>query len=53
MLDYSVDFECKYGEGMCVGGGKIRLQGEFRIDAFFKMADFACSYQVSGPDFIL
>lgn len=39
MLDYSVDFVCRYGEGVRIGGGKISLQGEFRIDVFFKMAD--------------
>lgn len=34
-----MDFVCRYGEGVRIGGGKISLQGEFRIDAFFKMAD--------------
>lgn len=32
MLDHSVDLEYKYKEGVCVGGGEIRLQGECRVD---------------------
>lgn len=47
-----MDFVCRYGEGVRIGGGKIRPQGEFRIDAFFKWQT-ACSFQVSGLDFIL
>lgn len=31
VLDHSVDLESKYEEGVCVGGGQIRLQGEFRV----------------------
>lgn len=32
MLDQSVDLEYRYKEGVCVGGGEIRLQGECKID---------------------
>lgn len=31
VFDHSVDLESKYEDGECVGGGQIRLQGEFRV----------------------